>query len=338
MKTDRKLNFFRKVKISIFNLEKYGQLITEKLTQSIKYMIILAIICGVCISIIDTFNIMKMVDKANNYVVNQMPNFEVKDGEINLESKVYGYDEEYNIKVISVDKNNLTDSELENYSKDEKTIILLKDKIVFNAYGMYNEYSYNYIKQSFDIEELNKQGIIDLYNKLGGKNGVGITIFITFILTYFIMNLYEILLYSLIVAIFGYLVAQIGKIKIRFSTSMTLAIYSLTLSILLNLIYTVQYNFTRFEIPYFNILYLGIAYIYITAAILIIKSDLIKQVMELQKIQHEQNQIINELEKKSDEDNKKEKDKNSEESKEEKNTKENEVADEPNEEPDGSEI
>ena len=75
---------------------------------------------------------------------------------------------------------------------------------------------------------------------------------------------------------------------------LTLAIYSLTLSIILNLIYIVQYNFTGFEIPYFEMLYLLIAYIYIIAAILIIKTDLINQVMQLQRIQEEQKKISQE--------------------------------------------
>lgn len=335
MEKNEKLSFFKKLKISIFNLEKYGLLITEKLNKSIKYIMILAVICSVFISALDTFNIVKMIDKGMGYLVNEIPTFEVKDGNISFENQFYGYDEEYNINVVSLDKTNLTDDELNSYGDDEKVIIFLKDKIIFNMYGSYNEYSYNNIKQSLNIGELNKQVIIDLYNEAGGKNGVGLTIFITLLLIYFIANLYEIVFYAFIVAVFGYLVAQIGKIKIRFSTSFTLAVYSLTLSIILNLIYIVQYNFTKFEIPYFDILYLGIAYIYIVAAILIIKTDLIKQVVELQKIQLEQKKITNELEKES------EGEKKEEENKEEKdnlNTEKENTNEPVNEEPDGSEI
>lgn len=339
MEKSENLNFLKKIKIAIFNLEKYGQLITEKLNKTIKYIIILAIFCSIFISVLDTWNIVKMIDKGMNYIINEVPNFEVKDGQISFDKQFYGYDEEYNVKVLSINKNNLTDDELEKYGKDEKVLILLKDKIIFNMYGNYTEYSYNNIKQLLNINQINKQGIIELYNENGGNFGIAVSIFTTMLLIYFIANVYEILFYGFIVAVFGYLVAQIGKIKIRFSTSFTLAIYSLTLSIILNLIYIIQYNFTRFEIPYFDILYLGIAYIYIVAAILIIKTDLIKQVMELQKIQLEQNKTLNEIEKKSDEEDKKEEDKNSKENKEEKNNNENEENNEPiNEEPDGSEI
>lgn len=328
------LSFFKKLKISIFNLEKYGQLITEKLNKTIKYVIILAILCSIFIGAIDAYNIVKMIDKGMKYIINEVPNFEVKDGQISLEKQFYGYDEEYDFKIVSMDKSNLTDDELEAYGKDERAVILLNDKMIFNIYGNYSEHSYNNIKQLLNIDQVSKQGIVDLYNEKGGNLGIGVSIFTSMLLIYFISNLYEILFYGFIVAIFGYFVAQIGKIKIRFSTSFTLAIYSLTLSIILNLFYIIQYNFTRFEIPYFDILYLGIAYIYIVAAILIIKTDLINQVIELQKNQLEQHKISNELEKKSDEQGKKEEEKNNKEN--DNNEEENDES--INEEPDGSEI
>lgn len=338
MKKSENLSFFKKLKIAIFNLEKYGQLITENLNKTVKYVIILAILCSIFVSAVDTYNIVKIIDKGMKYIINEVPNFEVKDGQISLEKQFYGYDEEYNFKILSINKNNLTDNELEEYRKDEKVLILLKDKIIFNMYGNYNEFSYNNIKQLLNIDQVSKQGIVDLYNEKGGNLGIGVSIFTSMLLIYFIANLYEILFYGFIVAIFGYFVAQIGKIKIRFSTSFTLAIYSLTLSIILNLFYIIQYNFTRFEIPYFHILYLGIAYIYIVAAILIIKTDLIKQVIELQKNQLEQHKISNELEKKSDEQGKKEEEKNNEENKQENDNNEEENDESINEEPDGSEI
>ena len=52
---------------------------------------------------------------------------------------------------------------------------------------------------------------------------------------------------------------------------MSLAIYSLTLSIILSTAYSVVYSFTKFEIRYFDIMYMIIAFIYIVAAIMIMK-------------------------------------------------------------------
>lgn len=332
MNTSKKLGFFKKVKIAIFNLEKYGLLVAENVKHSIKYLIILVLISSMCFGIVDIININNMINKGIDYIENQMPDFELKDGEILLERPVNAYDEEYGIKLISINENTLTDSELQKYKNDEKTIILLKDKIVLNAYGLYNEYSYNYLKQVFNVEEINKKEFIDLYKELNVTTKISITMFISLSLAFFIVNFYETILYSLIVALFGYFVAQIGRIRIKFSTSLTLAIYSLTLSTILNLIYIVQYNFTGFEIPYFEMVYLLIAYIYIVAAILIIKTDLINQVMQLQKIQEEQKKTSQENNEENDPnmDKKKNEKENKEEQTEEKDSFENE--------PDGSEI
>lgn len=337
METENKISFFEKLKIAIFNLEKYGVFITENFSKSLKYILILVVIYTLCSSILYAFDSIKMIDKGINYIRNEMPDFRLENGEITFDSQVNGYDKEYDFKIISIDETQLTDKELNEYKKYSKSLILLKDKIVLNVNGMYNEYSYNYIKESFNINDNNKQGLINLYDELGGNIAISITLMIMYIFIFFIINAYQMIFNCLIVAIFGYFVARICKIKIRFSTATTLAIYSLTLSIILNLIYTIQYYFTGFEIQYFNWLYLAIAYIYMVAAILIIKTDLIKQLMELQRIEEIQKKIVKEEIKEEDKEQKKD-DKNDENKKEKKKDKEEDDNLGLDKEPDGSEI
>ena len=120
--------------------------------------------------------------------------------------------------------------------------------------------------------------------------------------------------------------------------SFVISIYALTLSIILSTIYTAVYSLTGFVIEYFNAMYLLIAYIYVIAAILIIKSDIIKQHVELQKIYKVEAQVKKELEEQKDKD----KDENEENKKEneKKGKDKDEEDDQPviNREPDGSEI
>ena len=54
MENDIKMNFFQKIKIAIFNLEKYGLFITENLGKSIKYMFLLILIFTICYASIYT--------------------------------------------------------------------------------------------------------------------------------------------------------------------------------------------------------------------------------------------------------------------------------------------
>ena len=87
-----------------------------------------------------------------------------------------------------------------------------------------------------------------------------------------------------LVAIFGWIAAKICGVNFKMNPMIALSIYSLSLSIVLQCIYKVALLTTGFYIEYFQTLYLLIAYVYIIAAIFMIKYDLIKQTEELQKI------------------------------------------------------
>lgn len=70
-----------------------------------------------------------------------------------------------------------------------------------------------------------------------------------------------------------------------------MSVYALTLSVVLYMIYIVINLFTSFTIKYFEIAYNAISYVYILTAMLMIRSDSIKQQMEVEKIVEEQNKI-----------------------------------------------
>ena len=117
----------------------------------------------------------------------------------------------------------------------------------------------------------------------------------------------------------------------------SISIYSLTLSIVLGVVYDILSSFTNFYIDHFEIMYILIAYVYLVAAILIIKSDVIKQRLELQKIIEVQKQVKKEIEeqKEDDEDKEKKDDEDKEKDKDKGDKEEDPVL---NREPDGSEI
>lgn len=334
MKSDNtKINFLKKIKISIFNLEKYGMFIGEYLGKSIKYMFLLILIFTICYTGIYIYDTYKMVNKAVAFIENEMPDFVFEDGNLKFENELNGYDNDYDFKIVNIGKNELEDKEKNEYYKYSKSLILLNDKIIFLINGESIEYSYDYIQQTFGTQINNKQELIQSLNNLGGKNQLILVIGITLFISFLTINTYQIIIDCLIVAIYGYLVARINRIKIKFSTATTLSIYSLTLPTILNAIYVVVYYFTKFEIEYFNWLYIIIAYIYITAAILMIKTDLINQMIEFKKVEL---QKANKNEEEKVDEKTLEKDKEKKDKEENKNQKEDDV--DINEEPDGSEI
>ena len=332
-----KMNFFQKIKIAIFNLEKYGLFITEKLGKSIRYMFLLVLIFTVCYAGVYIYDTIKMINKGVDYLENNLPNFTLsEDGVIEFEENVNGYDEEYNFKIENIEKDELEKDDFNKYYDYENTVLLLNNKMIFMSNGQKIDYTYNYIEETMRVDINTKTDLIEAFNDIfGGKEQIIITTAITLFISFFIANILQIAIYSIVVAIYGYFVARINRIKIKFSTVSSLAIYSLTLSTILYGIYVIVYYFTKFEIEYFNWLYIIIAYIYITAAILMIKTDLIKQVMELRKVEQEKKDN-EKSEETSLEKNKKE-DKEDKKEKEENNTEEKSGID-AEKEPDGSEI
>ena len=106
---------------------------------------------------------------------------------------------------------------------------------------------------------------------------------------------------ALVLAILGYITCSILKIKLKPSALYNIAIYALTLPIILNAIYMIINIFTGFTVKYFQVMYTAISYIYVISSILIIKSDFIKKQAELTKILSEQEKVKEELAKKEQE-------------------------------------
>ena len=117
----------------------------------------------------------------------------------------------------------------------------------------------------------------------------------------FIVYISSILIDILLFTILGFIVARIARLRLKYSAIYNIATYSLTLPLILNLIYFIINRITGFTIEYFQIMYTAIASIYVITAILMIKSDVIKKQYELNKIIEEQEKIREELKRKEEE-------------------------------------
>ena len=84
--------------------------------------------------------------------------------------------------------------------------------------------------------------------------------------------------------LFGYLATFIMKMKMRFVAVFNMAIYSITLATLLNIIYAIINGIFNYQIRYFDIMYTMVSAIYMVAAIFMLKADFNKKQGEVQKI------------------------------------------------------
>lgn len=335
-----KIGFFERAKRSIFNVEKYGEFLLEKTRVSVKYFLLLTLIISIILSVVTTYHFGKIVNKAFNYIENDLPNFTYKEGILSFESYAEGYDKENDFYDIIDTNTEITNKQVEEHIKKIKNyqagVIFLSNEVIINQDGKLEEYQYSELVELFGLSLQNKEDLTILINSMGIQ-GVVVTYLVAGILVNYVTNIILYFCDILMVCIFGYLVSRIVGIPLNLSKTLSLSIYAMTLSLLLSMIYSVVYSFTGFVIEYFGVMYLIIAYIYIIAAILIIKSDLLKQQAELQKIYKVEAKVKKELEEQKDKD--KEEDKNDKKD-EKKKEKEKKEEDEPvvGREPDGSEI
>lgn len=308
MKNEEKLTFGKKLKYSIFDFDKYQELATEKIGRTIVYIVLLMVIFNIFTAGIYTYKIFEGVEKVKLYISENIETITF-DGNIldiipkNKENELKVQENE-NMAIDIIINTKVTEkAEIEQYvkeiSNEESAILILNDRIMIknSANTKPYEYLYSNIANQYDISSISKQDIIDLLSGDAINTILGTSFIICFIYL-FVIFLSNILVDILMFSAMGYLVTLIARIRVKYSTIYNIAAYATTLPILLNIIYFLLNSLTGFEIQYFRVMYIAVTSIYIIAAILMIKTDVIKKQLELSKIIEEQDRVREELKRK----------------------------------------
>lgn len=297
IKKDKK-GFFSRLKTAVFKLEDYGSFLGETPTTAFKYFFLLILFVSVIVVGISTYDFAKMTNKIYSYLENELPDFSFADGNLNFPSYVEAYDHDYDFKLI-INTNEITEENLEEYKNKlydaEQSVILLKDKLIYIAEHGESEFSYSELANEFEMTEFNKEKMLETLNTTDVAS-IAIVYFITALVSVYVTNVLTILSDLCLVAIFGWFIAKFCGVNIPMINMMEISIYGLTLSILLSGVYSILIILAGFTIAYFNLIYLLISYVYIIAAILMIKYDLMKQKEELKKIVEVQKKVKEEME------------------------------------------
>ena len=344
-KKQKGMGFFKKVKYSIFNIEKYPEMATEGTGKAISFVAKLVVILAVVLSVWTLYQTYQMVQEGTNYLENQFPDFSYQNGTLTVNSEDAIVIENDQFGKIIVDTN--TDSEeainqyLNQINEYGVGALVLKDRAVLKNITMIGEISYNY-KDSLDsmnLTEFSKQDVVN-YVQNGQINSLYFSVFISLFIYSFAMYFINTLWYAIIIGIVGYFTMLLLKMKMRYVAVFNMAVYALTLSTILNIIYLIINILFNFTIEYFSIMYVTVATIYLLAAIFILKTDLMKKQAEVMKIIEAQQIIKKEQEEQenSKEEEKKERQKKDkeEEKKDKENKKEENEGNVKNDEPEGS--
>ena len=337
------LGFFKKVKYSIFNIEKYPELATEGIGKALTYIAKLVVILAVVLSVWTLYQTYQMIDEGTNYLENEFPDFSYSDGTLTVDSQeALIFDNEQFGKIIvatNTDSEETINQYLNQINEYGIGALVLKNRVVLKNITMIGEVSYNYQESfnSVNLTEFNKQDVVN-YVQNGGINSLYFSVFISLFIYSFSMYFINTLWYAMIIGIVGYFTMWILKMKMRYVAVFNMAVYALTLSTILNILYLIVNIIFNFTIEYFSIMYVTVATIYLLAAIFILKTDLMKKQAEVMKIVEAQQIVKKELEEqekeKKEEEEKKERQKKDK--KDEKEEKKNSKGSVKHDEPEGS--
>ncbi|MCR5185565.1 MAG: DUF1189 domain-containing protein [Clostridia bacterium] len=344
----QKMNFFKRLKIAIFHLEKYGEFLLEKWQVAFIYFIILVFIMSVATAGSQIYNICKMIPKGISYIENDLPDFKFENNTLKFDRPIEAYDEEFKFRLFIDTAENQSKS-VEQYKdkfrEDDSGILLFNDRAFFVVdYGISGmrptEFKYGDYEEYISKLNITDKASLKEYIEVVYVPFAIFSVFLEIVLINFIGFFVITILMLMATIAFGYIASFMCGIRMKYKPMFVLAVYSSSLSILLCSVYYVVNTITGFTMNHYDLVYSLISYVYMIAAILMIKYDLIKQGEILvqmtnngkeEKTKEEENKETNE--KKESEENKK-----SEEPKEDNDSKEEGDGKFAGNEPDGSEI
>lgn len=339
------MGFFKKVKYSIFNIEKYPEMATEGIGNTLSYIAKLVMILAVVLSVWTLYQTYQMINEGTSYLENEFPDFSYSDGTLTVDSEEAIIIENEQFGKIIVDTNPDSEETINQYLNQINEYgtgaLVLKNRAVLKNITMIGEVSYNYQESfnSINLIEFSKQDVVN-YVQNGEINSLYFSVFISLFIYSFAMYFINTLWYAIIIGIVGYFTMWMLKMKMRFVAVFNMAVYALTLSTILNILYLIINMLFNFTIEYFSIMYITVATIYLLAAIFILKTDLMKKQAEVMKIVEAQQIVKKELEEQEEEDKKEKEERKKEDKKEEKKDeetkKEENKGNVKNDEPEGS--
>lgn len=295
MEKTKKIGFFKRFKMAIFELENYIDFLNEKLSKSLVFSLKLVVLLSLIMAISNVIFVYAKYHSPDNYLNEVIPEFTYENSE------------------LKIDEN-------ETKSDEKKQMAQIMKQVVPSVTNILGEGTYTRSDLIHYVQD-NQRTIVSF----------GVTaIFIENILDLYIMWLMVAVLTSFI----GWVALIFLRIKMKYSKLFTLSIYASTLSIILTVIYTMLNAFCGVYIEMFDYLSILIAYIYITAVIYMIRSDLIKQQIELIRIANVQAEE-KEREQEQEDDELGDAGKDSKDEEEKKKESDDDIGDD---EPDGSEI
>lgn len=296
-----KKNFFQRIKMAVFNVEKYQELALEKFDVAVKYFIKLLLLLTIIISFSTVFKFGTMTNFFIDAFKTDFPEFSFSNNTLQAEEIVNAVKTSKQQELALIVDTSVEDKEeinkyITQISNYQNGVIFLKDKLILQVDGISGQNTYNYADlNTSNIGDITKQSIL---NTLENTNMgiVYIAFFISIGIYMFLLYIMSTTIETVFIGIIGFITTKIVRLNMKITQVYSMAIYAITLSVILNAIYTPIRLLTGFNMEYFSVMYTLIPYVYIITAILMTRTELTKQQIEIGKIEKVQEDVRKEIE------------------------------------------
>lgn len=268
-----KLGFWRRVKISVCDFDKYYLVAIEKAPRTFLYLLKLFLIFALIYAFALSYKLMQGMQNIKSQI-SDAPEFSFANNTFTIESdEPYIIENSDTVRIKIILSN---DKSFENYENERFNgiLIVLNNNQIMMRQSNENEriYDYEAVAVRYNVNELTKQNVIDLL----GNHNILTTLFLYLFMTLFGTYFLYMIVVVFGVAIVGFAFARVVRLPLKFQPIFSMAGSSITLPTILNLIYVVVNLLTGFTIQNFDVMYILISYVYMMAAILLLRSNLIK--------------------------------------------------------------
>ena len=230
------LNFFKKFYYSLFKMDKYGELSSEGVKKSIKYIIDILIALSIIYAAIIVTQTQKSLNKLRSYISDNLPSdLVVKDNSLltEHEERVVLDNELVLINFggqIVLDVKTEYEDMLNEYKQTEIPTILLTTNYytTIDEKGNVTKMEYNDIIKKFlgeNVKKIDKEELLYLFDNYSSGY-----YFTAYMISYAIANSILIFVYTLILSIGIFIFCKIKKVKIKFLEIYSMGLYSLTVT------------------------------------------------------------------------------------------------------------
>ena len=315
---------YKKFWYSITKFERYPEMATEGVGRAFGYLAWLIFIFSVILAIAIIIKFTGLAKKGINFLDNIFNELSYSDGVLTIDTVNKSATTDWGNVIVNTEE--LSQEKLQEYenkkSYSDVEIVWLKEYVILKYDKESIKVQYKDILENLGIEKFDKQTILKHLNEQLNSPKTYIMYFIAISIYLFVAYFIAVLLDVIILSLFGLITTAFAGIRIRYRALFNMAVYSITISTVLQLIYIIVKTFTGFNVKYFDLMHTAISFICLTASIFMIKSDVIKQQIELMRvIEIKKKEQEQEKEEEKKEEERKEKEK--EEKKENNNSEEN---------------